>query len=419
MGRIYYQKIKVTDWGPYVTKVILGMPSKVTKTELSADAFTAYVEIYDKSGNIIKLPKDFLHRDELVESKGERMILAVYPSDIQGDELEESNFVTLELAYGPIYPCSSAIAPDFSSMNGHGKYIVSDYTITWKSKDGDVIFDKCGGVFNPEAEAFKIGCSSHKDIPLSYGYYMPDFHGGKKPLIVFLHGAGEGGYDVPIAYTGNKVTVFASDYVQKLFDGAIVLVPQCPTMWLDDGSHQYGTTGKTMYGDALKYLIDEFIEKNADVIDTGRIFIGGDSNGGFMTMRMIVDYPNYFAGAFPICEALHDSVISDQDIENIKYIPIWFTHAKNDPVVKPEEYVVPTYERLIKAGAPNVHFTYWDRIVDLHGEFKNEQGEPFEYLGHFAWVHMFNDDCKLDYDGKPVVVDGKEVTLMEWMAGIK
>lgn len=419
MGRIYYQNIKVTDWGPYVNKVILGMPSEVKREQLSTDDFHAYVEIYDKSGNIVKLPKDFLHRDELVESKGDRVILDVYPSDMNGtSKLETSNFVTLEMAYGPIYPCSSAIASDFSNMNGHGKYIVSDYTITWKSDAGEILFDKCGGVFNPEADAFKTGCSGHKDIPLSYGYYLPELHGGKKPLIVFLHGAGEGGYDIPIAYTGNKVTALVSDYVQNLFGGAIVLVPQCPTMWLDDGSHQYGTTGVTMYGEALKFLIDEFIEKYSDVIDTNRIFVGGDSNGGFMTMRMLVDYPAFFAGAFPICEALIDSVITDADIENLKKIPIWFTHAKNDPVVRPEDYVVPTYERLMKAGAKDVHFTFWDKIVDLHGEFLDEKGEPFEYLGHFSWVHVFNDDCKVDYDGQPVVVDGKEVTLLEWLSKI-
>lgn len=111
-----------------------------------------------------------------------------------------------------------------------------------------------------------------------------------------------------------------------------------------------------------------------------------------------------------------DARVTDEDIENLKDIPIWFTHAKNDPIVPPERYAVPTYERLIAAGAKNCHFTYWDRIVDLHAGFKNEQGESYEYMGHFAWIPVFNDDCRLDFDGKPVVLKGKEVTLMDWLA---
>ena len=160
----------------------------------------------------------------------------------------------------------------------------------------------------------------------------------------------------------------------------------------------------------------EIIEKNAYGIDTDRIYIGGDSNGGFMTMRMILDYPEFFAAAFPICEALLDARISDEDIRNIRDLPIWFTHAKDDPVVPPKKYVVPTYERLIAAGAKNVHFTFWDGIYDMHGQFLDEKGNPWHYLGHFAWIPVFNDDCRLDYDGKPVTVEGREVTLFDWLA---
>ncbi len=103
-----------------------------------------------------------------------------------------------------------------------------------------------------------------------------------------------------------------------------------------------------------------------------------------MTMRMVIDFPDFFAAAFPVCEALYDEVISDEDIESIKHMPIWFTHSKDDNVVKPEETVVPTYERLIRAGAKNVHFSYFDQVVDLHGVFQGDNGEPFRYHGHFS-----------------------------------
>ena len=202
---------------------------------------------------------------------------------------------------------------------------------------------------------------------------------------------------------------FADRYAQEIFGGAFVLVPQCDTMWLDDGSGKYGDSGKSMYTAALKSLIDEFLEDHRQVIDPARVYVGGDSNGGFMTMRMIMDYPELFAAAFPICEAMPDKRISDADIRRLAEMPIWFTHAKNDPVVVPEKFVLPTYQRLMAAGARNCHFTFWDRIMDLHDRFPEADGSAHEYFGHFAWVPVFNDDCRLDFDGKPVRAKGRNV----------
>ena len=424
MANIYYQVIRVTDFGPYVTKLVLGMPREVSAEELTPEQFSVYVTIRKKNGDQVELPKSFIQRDEFVPSKGYRPVQAAYPSDLRGKKVEgPSRFVALEMPFGPLWKCSAALAADFRSINGHEIYTVNDYRVTLLSPVGEgdsaldgLVFDRLAGTFNPQAERFLPGVSSHPDLPIRYGYFVPKCLDGRKPLIIFLHGAGEGGQDLPIAWSGNKVTEFTEDWVQEKFGGAFVLVPQCDTMWLDDGSHQYGDSGKSMYTEALKFLVDEFIGRFRAVIDPERIYIGGDSNGGFMTMRMLMSYPDAFSAAFPICEAMVDSQVSEEDIRHLKDIPIWFTHAKNDPVVKPDRYVVPTYERLMAAGAKNCHFTFWDRILDLHGLFRNEKGEPWEYMGHFAWIPVFNNDCRLDYDGKPVLLDGRETAILDWLA---
>lgn len=424
MGYLYYQVVDVTDFGPYVTKLVLGMPREVSADELDPKIFSVYVEVRDKSGRTVELPKSFIERDQFVPSRGYRPVSAAYPSTRQGKPVEgKSRYVALEMPYGPIWKCSAALAADFKNINGHEIYTVRDYRVTLTGNIGrgdetlgGLVFDTSAGVFNPKAERFLHSVSTHAKLPIRYGYFVPRKLDGPKPLIIFLHGAGEGGQDLPIAYSGNKVTEFTEDWMQAKFGGAFVLVPQCDTMWLDDGSGQYGDSGKSKYTEALKYLIDEFIDRFRYVIDPERIYIGGDSNGGFMTVRMLMSYPNAFTAAFPICEAMLDQRISDEDIQNLKEIPIWFTHAKNDPVVEPERYAVPTYQRLMAAGARDCHFTYWDKIVDLHTGFKNERGEPYEYMGHFSWIPVFNDDCRLDFDGKPVTIDGREVTLMDWLA---
>lgn len=424
MANLYYQVIQVTDFGPYVTRLVLGMPREVGAEELKPEQFSVYVRIRQKNGDQVEMPKSFIQRDQFVPSRGYRPVRAAYPCDLRGERTEgPSRYVALEMPFGPLWKCSAALAADFRNINGHETYTVNDYRVTLTEAIGEgdaaldgLVFDRLAGTFNPQAERFLPGVSTHPELPIRYGYFVPKRLDGKKPLIIFLHGAGEGGQDLPIAWSGNKVTELTEDWVQEKFGGAFVLVPQCDTMWLDDGSHQYGNSGKSMYTEALKYLIDEFIARFPAVIDPARIYIGGDSNGGFMTMRMLMSYPEAFTAAFPICEAMIDEQVSDADIAHLKEIPIWFTHAKNDPVVKPDSYVVPTYERIMAAGAKNCHFTFWDRILDLHGLFRNEKGEPWEYMGHFAWIPVFNNDCRLDYDGKPVTVDGRETAILDWLA---
>ena len=88
-----------------------------------------------------------------------------------------------------------------------------------------------------------------------------------------------------------------------------------------------------MYVGKLKATIDEFLDAHPE-IDRDRVYIGGCSNGGVMTMRMVIDFPDFFAAAYPVCEALYDETISDVDIGKIAHMPIWFTHAACDTIVR-------------------------------------------------------------------------------------
>ncbi|MEK1829898.1 prolyl oligopeptidase family serine peptidase [Priestia megaterium] len=166
----------------------------------------------------------------------------------------------------------------------------------------------------------------YQNIELAYASHAPAKDKKKNPLIIWLHGGGEGGTDATIPLSANKAVSFITKETQAYFEGAYVLVPQAPTKWMD------GYTGKadgtSIYKESLMALIEEYVSKNPD-IDPNRIYIGGASNGGYMTMLMIRDYPKYFAAAFPVCEGLNDRLITNQDIEKMKETPIWFVAANN------------------------------------------------------------------------------------------
>ena len=202
------------------------------------------------------------------------------------------------------------------------------------------------------------------------GEYKKD--GKKNALVIWLHGAGEGGTDTSIDLLANEVTAMAGDQFQKDMNDAYVIAPQCPTMWMDGGNGEYQNGDKgSIYAKGLFDLIDTYVKNNPDV-DTSKIYIGGCSNGGYMTMEMILKHPDYFAAAFPICEAYQDQYITDAEINAIKYMPIWFTFAKTDTTVDYTLCTEPTLKRLLAAGAKNVHVSAFDDVRDTLKELKKK-----------------------------------------------
>ena len=388
------------DWGPAVTKVIISLE----ETAAAADASDYTIAVKRTGAGIWG------------SGEGTRNVTAAYVSDADGNKVAEGNYITLEMEVGPNLSAGSPFGYDFMG-SGHNDWVTCDYTITQVSTGK--VWNEFAGQKNVIADDFRKGSVDYKDekygdITLTYAAYEPQTE-TKRPLVIWLHGAGEGGTDPDVALLGNKVVNLASEKIQTIFNDAYVLAPQAPTMWMNDGTGSYTSDGTSMYTEALMNLIETYVAETPGV-DVNRIYLGGCSNGGFMTMRMILTYPEYFTAAYPICEAYTDSWITDEQIETIKDMPIWFTHAATDTTVRPATATIATYERLINAGAKNVHFTYWDNVLDTTGQYKNADGTPYEYMGHWSWIYTLNNECKLDYDKTPVTVDGHEVTIMEWLA---
>ena len=243
--------------------------------------------------------------------------------------------------------------------------------------------------------------------------FSPAAGGGKKPLIIWLHGGGEGGTDPTVALLGNRAANYASPDIQVLFGGAYVLVPQAPTFWMnrEGGGYTRGDV-EDIYNEGLMDLIKAYVADNPG-IDPDRIYVGGCSNGGYMSLKLLLKDPDYFAAAFISALAYHAEYVTDAQIRSIRKVPIWFIHSKDDPVTLPEETAVPIYNRLLEAGARNVHFSYYDHVTDITNQYG---GEGFHYSGHWSWIYSHANVARQDFDGGPVLVNGRPVTVMEWLA---
>lgn len=83
--------------------------------------------------------------------------------------------------------------------------------------------------------------------------------------------------------------------------------------------------------------------------------------------------------------------------------------------VPPDSSPLPIVRRLKAAGAENVHISLFEHIVDQSGLFKDSEGRPYEYSGHFSWVYAYNDFCMYDLNGTRVLHEGRPVTLWRWL----
>ncbi len=397
----YRTVTEVFDWGPAVTKVIVDLGKVVNQNSVSTDTFKAHVV---RTENRFKTKV-------LGDAEGDRKVIKAYVSDKDGNAANSGQYVVLEMQVGPDVSLGSPINYDIAtSLNG---WVNCDYTITQlkdiASESGlisGLIVNKCTGSIKKIVDDFTVGKETNDNVTLAYSSYAPAMNSGKHPLIIWLHGIGEGGTDGLLPICGNKADSFASKDTQAYFGGAYVLAPQAPTFWMD-GFLNFGD-GTSRYEKPLMSLIKNYVANNKN-IDTNRIYIGGDSNGGYMTMLMVRDYSNYFAAAFPTCEALNDKLITDDQIEKMSNMPMWFTAAETDTTVPPVSYVIPTYNRLVQAGAKNVHFSFFDKVVDTTGLYKKADGTPYEYMGHWSWIYVYNNQCK-------TAINGNTTTIMEWLA---
>ena len=191
-----------------------------------------------------------------------------------------------------------------------------------------------------------------------------------------------------------------SGTIKNEFNICDILVVQCPSRWLDyktgidvADSVNVNDKYKSKYTETLYALIENYVSNNN--ISKKRIYIGGASNGGSMTMNMILNYPKYFAGAYFASEGYADRHISDEQIKSIKKIPLWFVYAEGDQTNDPAKTTKATYDRLVKAKAKNVHLSYYSNgVVDLSGKYFNSDGKAYTYSAHWSWVYLLDNNCK-------------------------
>jgi predicted peptidase len=253
-----------------------------------------------------------------------------------------------------------------------------------------------GDLSDPEVDAFSYHRSGSG---LNYRLYSPG-HGRRlngagragRPLVVWLHGGGEGGL-LPDRYYDNETTLranrgalgFATPEAQRIFGGAYVVAPQSTSYWIEDGPR---------FAPLIREIIGELVRRYP--IDQRRIYVAGCSNGGYMTMEMTSVYRDLFAAAVPICGVVTSLVpggpplLTDAQLQAIA-TPTWLVASRDDPTVAPEPNTIHAHDLI-----PGSAMTLYDHVI----------WNGHQFSGHWSWIYVARNDP---------AIDGTHI--WQWMAG--
>lgn len=394
----YEMVVEGFDWGPGVTRLILALDNPVTSVEVEDFA----VSFYREPGFRFNLAAPF---EPFVQPAN---VTNAFVSDANGMETAEAGaFITLELMVHPdggigINPFTFVLSP-----MGNNWADPFETSIVWNAEE----FTPTRTTKTiPIADDFsRDNLFTYEGVTLQYGYFTPpEAQASPRPLIIWLHGAGEGSRNLTAgtdaALLGNRVIQLAAPKIQEIMGGAYVLVPQAPTVWMM-GTGAWGGTGYVSnYEDALMALIEDFIA-NTPGIDERRVFVGGCSNGGYMTIRALMRAPELFAASFPVCLLYNPDWITDEKIESIAHIPMWLIHDIADPTT-PHAHSLYIYQRLKDLGG-EVYLTTTNGLFS--DEFFDAAGNPWEFNRHWSWIPVLNNTVFEE-------IDGEQMSLFAWMA---
>lgn len=375
----------VLDGGEQVTAITLDTDrlGRIDPASLTASTFT----VHATATSPVPIPA------------GE-VVYSLYDLDrtVTGVRVDRRGDVVVDLAHG--FGVAGASTLGYLLVAGRNVDLDLTYTVTQNApislRNGRTVtiagFEQ-GALRSPEVDAFGYGVSA---TGINYRLYEPSGssrsrHGNQRPLIVWLHGNGEGGlpgyYSNEAQLRANRGALGpATPEAQAIFGGAYVVSPQVPDTWYE--------LDASAYAERLAGLVDELADRYR--IDTSRVYVMGASAGGFMSVKLTAAYPERFAALVATCPAifiprLGGYLVTQDEVRLLNDTPTWFVHAQNDPTVPYAEASLWAHGLVTDSLLSTYPDVTWDGVT---------------YSGHWSWIYTARN--------APTTADG--TSLWAWMA---
>ncbi|MEJ6952367.1 prolyl oligopeptidase family serine peptidase [Natronospora cellulosivora (SeqCode)] len=365
---------EIASHGQVVTALVLEYSDTLDPAHLSTDLYEVKANRVNEDGG------------ELLG----RTITAVYTNNEPSIALEANpgRYVIIELDADDInaptlYYKETAIGG--FNFNYEIEYIISQKN-NIKTKDGTIIpagvilGNKRKNLIVDEFQNFIYQDETREEMPYSLyipANYDPDI---SYPLVLFLHGAGERGFNNQVHLKANMgAIVWAEDKVQSKYS-AFVLAPQAPQ---NSGWTQFISIedlyNPTKHLEMAYDLLHEII--NAYNIDEDRLYSTGLSMGGFGTWAINIANPDTFAAMVPICGG------GDPDKAHLLVNKaIWNFHAEDDATV-PVELSRNIVNSLKELGSDIRYTEYESGFVS----------PPLALMPHFSWIPAYNNSEMIEW----------------------
>lgn len=226
---------------------------------------------------------------------------------------------------------------------------------------------------------------------VAYYVYNPVKHGApadrRYPVLMWIHG-------LSCAVDGKKCVSYCGAeqyaspaYQESMGGGAFIIVPLANEKRLEDNTI-IGSWDEA-YIPVVKGIYDRVCAENEENI--GSRFIMGASSGGYVTWRLLEDYPEYFDGGIPIASGYVPKAEGLKKIDDAG-IRLIVGHGRHDEMADFEKCILPREQEIRALKNVVCFFPEWVRNGDRGVASVNYGVE----MGQHCMINQFQENLIFD-----------------------
>ena len=235
-----------------------------------------------------------------------------------------------------------------------------------------------------------------------YRLYMPEAE-SPRPLILFLHGGGNGGFEGERDNNRHIITDYGPVNFAENYPDVCVMAPMAVEARRDMSSfnpnirfERSDSMNVPGYGWCREYLagVCDIIRRMVaeGKVDGKRIYVTGMSMGGAGTIRAMSVASDLFAACVPVCPTMTPETFSI--LKSIRR-PVWVTSAYIDHTLYRHKYLVDAVMFLRDNGNSNAHLTLFSPEDLEKYDVAITPDLPYPRLfseNHASWIPTYCDE---------------------------
>lgn len=296
------------------------------------------------------------------------------PGNVTGLALEDG---ILRIETVPV-----TVRSGFSLVIGPKKYELTDFLIRTRTADDKFQRIEEGNVL--------------------YRLYMPEAN-GPRPMILFLHGGGNGGFEGERDNNKHIMADFGPVNFAENYPDLCVMAPMAVEARRDRRNFnpnipfaKSDSMNVPGYGWCREYLgqVCDIIRRmiREGKVDENRVYVTGMSMGGAGTIRAMSVASDLFAACLPVCPSMSPETFSI--LKSIRR-PVWVTSAYIDHTLYRHKYLVDAVMSLRDNGNSNAHLTLFSPEDLQKYDVAITPDLPFQRLfseNHASWIPTYNNE---------------------------